>query len=204
MLPSRSVTLLLHLCPLSKGDRRLAQLTFACVLFVLVELRRRLIIDPLTCDHWHVNSTAVIALMVLLTYHLDGHIWCKALEKMLVVSWHSWVVHVLNHAVVLVWQLLTLVSWVVYLAVHLLALLWIDELTLIDSGSLRSVSVFSVGAEARLLLETTMRAVITLVMSWDDVLGVQALVTLVAVNITVKWVAVVVGWGRCLTICMFY
>ena len=45
---------------------------------LIVNLRRGFV-STFSC------MTAVIALMVLLTYHLDGHIWCKALEKMLVV-----------------------------------------------------------------------------------------------------------------------
>lgn len=104
VLPRRAVIRLLHLCPFRKRDRRLAQLTFACVLFVLVELRRRLVVDPLSCYNWHVNSTAAIALMILRSNHLDGRIGCKALEKLLVVTYHGWVVQILNHAVVLVRQ----------------------------------------------------------------------------------------------------
>lgn len=78
------------------------------------------------------------------------------------------------------------------LAVHLLTLLRVDELTLADG----LVGVLSVGAEARLLLEVTVRTVITLIILRDDVLGVQALVALVTVHIGEGVAVVVVGGGR--------
>ena len=85
------------------------------------------------------------------------------------------------------------------LAVHLLTLLRVDELTLADGSGCDLVGVLSVGAEARLLLEVTVRTVITLVILRDDVLGVQALVALMTVHIG-EGVAVVVVGGRRLTV----
>lgn len=94
---------------LSKRDRGLAQLAFALVVFVLVELRSGGVDEGLTSHHRHMDPTTVVALVRELPWQrMNWLIWSKTLK-------HRWlrnhrVVMVVHHRIVLNWHYLRLIS----------------------------------------------------------------------------------------------
>lgn len=128
------VGLSLHLGPLSKSNRCLAELALALEFVVIALHLTGHLVDGLTCHHRHVYSSTVVPLVELSLDHWHRIVWSKAFEEMLITHHHSVPVDVWNHWVVLVRNDLALVSWIMgALIIHLLSLLGIDELAFVLS-----------------------------------------------------------------------